>query len=220
MCRLETVSNSFSTKGKKIIPLKNYIVSKIDKNQNIKRLCFYLTKTPLLDRSIDNNNNLIYQRDIPSNVSLQKDNKIYVGKDINDKTKFIQAKKTLIPYAYNPDMPTETQVFIFVHNDINDFNSFYGDNIIGVEILVPYEYDILEPYSEQRLYKIVNEIIDMFDNVLIDKEYRDQLGDIELEIVGRSKEQRLSKTDKIIVYPLSIRAKTANTRVLGNEKEW
>ena len=41
-----------SQKLYRVSPLKNYIVGLIDNNQNIKRLCRYMTKTPTYNKGM------------------------------------------------------------------------------------------------------------------------------------------------------------------------
>ena len=53
-----------SQKLYRVSPLKNYIVGLIDNNQNIKRLCRSMTKTPTYNKGMTYDNQLIQQPDL------------------------------------------------------------------------------------------------------------------------------------------------------------
>lgn len=190
-----------ATKSKKIVPIKNYICQKIDNDQKIKRLCRYLTLTPLSKKGIlyDNSDTLLTQPDLVDSL-------------IKESTEGNSNGKILIPYSFNEGIITEQQVFIFVHNYSNDYNSRIGDNTFIIDILVPVNYDQIDPYSEQRLYLIVNRIIELFDDTRTDNEYVETLGLLDFKVGGRSNEYRLSKTQNIVGYPIFITTKLCNMR--------
>lgn len=193
--------NTVGTKSKKIVPIKNYIVKKIDDNQNIKRLCRYLTKNPLSKKSLDYNGTLVQQPilvDSLINTTLE-------GNGINK-------NQVLIPYMFTDEIITDKQCYLFVHPYSNNYDNAFGENIFAVDVIVPYEYNEIDPYSDERLFLIVNEIVDLFDNMVVDDEYVQELGMIELNIGGRSTLQRLSKTTSYLFYTVFISTRLCNMR--------
>lgn len=203
-----------SNKGDKIIAIKTYIVDKIRKNQNIQRYCFYLTKQPTARKSVNYKGDVIYQRDL--NIDLTQENTVNVGADPNDNTKTVTVPASIIPYAYNDKMISEEQVIIFIHNYQNDLKNLIGENIVAVDVLVPYVYDQIQPKYGQRLYKIVREIIEEFDDVDVEEEFVEDLGNLHFTVVGDSNgkgvEQRINKTNEILIYTLFITTSLINGR--------
>lgn len=187
------------TKSKKIVPIKNYIVKKIDENQNIKRLCRYQTKNPLAKKSQDYNNTLVQQ-------PLLQDSLIKPSLEGNSH------EQILIPYMFEDNIVEKKQCYIFVHPFRNNYDGIVGENIFALDIIVPYEYNEIDPYSDERLFLIVNEIVDMFDGMIIDDEYVKELGLIEFKISGRSTLERLSKTTAYLYYPVFITTRLCNAR--------
>ncbi|WP_252251348.1 hypothetical protein [Clostridium sp. VAP52] len=215
LIRYDTVS----TKFQKIDPIINLLVTEMNNDQELKRLCTYLTYQPLADKSTDMNGNVIYQRDITS--SMLKEQKICVSKttDKNDKAyKEIIIPKIVIPYCFNStkddDILTE-QVSLFVHNFRNDLDSQIGANDFVIDVLVPSKYQELKPYGVNRLHEILKRIAYLFDNVETDSESSDTLGDITFNVVGRPVEQRINKTNEITIYSVIVRTKLINARGNG-----
>lgn len=189
-------NGKYSAKGKTIVPFKNYITKKINENPTINRLLLYLTDTPLDKRGITPNGEIIDQPDINKSI-LAKNG---------------EADKVLIPYAFNPSTVNEKKAYIFVSNEKNDFRYQLGENIVKVVIVVPTVYNRLSPYGDERIYKILDELSDMFSGTRIDEEFRGELGNIKTDITGVSYEDRLTKSDTLIMYTVYIGTKFYNER--------
>ena len=72
-------------------------------------------------------------------------------------------KRILIPYAFNDELVTEEQLFIFVYPFSNGFNGTMSNNSFSVDIMCPLRYNEINPYGDERIYKILYEIINIFD---------------------------------------------------------
>lgn len=203
-----------SNKGDKIIGIKTYVVDKIRKNQTVQRCCFYLTKQPLARKSQNYKNEIIYQRDLA--IDLTQENTVNIGQDPNDNTKTVTVPASVIPYAYNEKMISEEQVVIFIHNNRNDLRNLIGETTIAVDILVPYMYDQIQPKYAQRLYKIITAIIEELDDTDVEEEYVEELGNLHFKVEGdtggRGQEQRITKSNEILIYSLVVKTSLINGR--------
>ncbi|HBJ1650328.1 TPA: hypothetical protein LA460_000232 [Clostridium botulinum] len=208
--------DTVSTKFQKIDNIISLLVSEMDNDQELKRLCTYLTYQPLANKSTDMSNNVIYQRDITT--SMLEEQKICVSKttDKNDKAyKEITVPQILIPYCFQEDKILTEQVSLFVHNFRNDLDSQIGANDFMIDVLVPSKYQELKPYGVNRLHEILKRIAYLFDNVETDSESSETLGNITFNVVGRPIEQRINKTNEITIYSVIVRTKLINARGNG-----
>lgn len=207
-----------SNKLDRIIGIKTYIVDKIKKNQAIQRYCFYLTKQPLAKKSVNYKGDMIYQRDL--NIDLTVENTINIGQDPSDNTKTMTVPASVVPYAYNESMINEEQVFIFIHNNVNDLRSLVGETSIAVDIIVPYTYDQILPKYGQRLYKIGSVVADLLDDRDVEEEYVEDLGNLHFKVEGtnggRAQEQRLAKNNNLLIYSLVVKTSLINARGSAN----
>ena len=64
-----------SQKLSRIVPIKNLIIDKIDENQNIKRLCRYMTTTPLLPKGKTYDGKIINQPDLTESLKVDVETK-------------------------------------------------------------------------------------------------------------------------------------------------
>ena len=205
-------ADSISTKGQYILPIKAYLTEKLRRNQTIMRSCCYLTKSPLASKSFNNDGVLYYQKDLDwQTVNITKKVNINIGKE--GTKNIITIPPSIIPYTYNDDMVTDEQVFIFIHNNTNRFNNLIGDNIFSIDILVPYNYDMLDsPLYGQRLYLIVEAIMQEIDDTDVDRSIGIDLPDLHFEVKGNSEERKISKSNSVLIYSIDVTVKTINTR--------
>ena len=201
------LNNNFfkdTSKGADIIELKRYIVEKIDENEIIRRYCRWLTKTPLSKNGLDYTGELIQQRELGKNYSITKEVKQEQG---------LSHKKILIPYAFSDELVTEEQLFIFVYPYSNGFNGTMSNNSFSVDIMCPLRYNEINPYGDERIYKILYEIINVFDGKSVEEEkWVERVGNVRFDVKGYCFPYRLTKTKNMMVYPLKINAKSSNVR--------
>lgn len=195
-----------SSKGEDIINIKNYIVEKIEENQTIRRYCRWLTKTPLSKNGLTYDGENVKQTDLSDKYKL-----INV---VDEKIQGMTSQQILYPYPFNEDIVNEEQPFIFVYPYSNGFGArTLGTNVYAVEICMPLTYNEIYPYGDERLYRVLGEIIDIFDGKYVEgKKWWEKLGDLYFEVKGTNYPYRLTKTRNIIVYPLKIYTKTSNIR--------
>lgn len=166
----------FSNKIKIIESGKNYIVRTINQNQNIVRLCRYLTKTPLAKRGVDYKGKIIQQPDLECGL-LEK------IKD-NDYKEVQSRDRILIPYAFVDSLQPEEQIKIFVDN----YNARFGDKYLTgkylFDVIIAYTatYNILEPYGEERALKIIDEICKDIDEKYNDEESQQEIGELKFTV--------------------------------------
>ena len=187
-----------SQKLSRVSILKNHITKQIDDNQNIKRLCRYLTKTPLLSRGLTYDDKRVNQPDLVDSLLYP------VETDTHAHT----LGACLIPYAFSEMILSEQQITIYVHCPKTSFNNSRGlgfgqDRVVGshlfaIEIIFPQTYDRIDPYGEERHLLIASEILDMFDGTSISEELRPVVGDVKFQIAGDISTLRLSKAGYLI----------------------
>ena len=191
-----------SQKLYRVSPLKRYIVDKIDNNQNIKRLCRYMTKTPTYNKGMTYSNQLIKQPDL-------KDSLLYPVK--TDKEATIQ-DYVLFPYAFTEDVLADKRLTIYVHSPRSLFNinaannrPNYGlDELLGkhlflVEVVYPTEYNEISPYGQERANLIACEILNMLDGLKVDDELQAIVGECVFKVEGEITDLRLSKAGYMIL---------------------
>lgn len=200
---METKSQKLS----RIVPIKNYIVDKIDENQNIKRLCRYMTTTPLMSKGKTYDGYMIDQPDIEGSLKEK----------VEDQGKAFMREAIVYPYSFTEDIVDKDRLTIYVHcptttvsytfeKKILDSNTGYmGHHIFFIEIVYPLEYNKIEPYGEERAYSIAYEILDMLDDMYIDGEVRDYVGDCKFRIEGDILTKRLSTAEYgILTIPVYV----------------
>ena len=184
--------NTKSQKQYRVSPLKNYIVDKIDSNQNIKRLCRYLTKTPLLNKGLAYDGVMTKQPDlIGSLTEFSTDDDYASVKDA-----------VLTPYPFSEDIISEKKISIYVYSPRTSFTTSGGD-MVGkhtfiVEIVYPMEYNIIEPFGQERANLIACEILNEFDGIHVNDELRELIGDCQFKVGGDLTNLRLSKAGYMI----------------------
>lgn len=187
---------------KKIDPIIDLICEEIDNDQKLKRLLFYLTKSPLLDVGKSYSGDLYYQRDL--SCSLMKPQKIDVSKN-NDGSKIIQTEQILYKSIYQGEKITEKKPLIFVYNDKNQINKRKLTEIdtIMVDILVPYDSDQL--IEKKRIHEIMIRIGELFHNAKTDNETSKIIGDLTFSIAdGNIFESKITKSTDINIVSIPI----------------
>ncbi|MBY6838838.1 hypothetical protein [Clostridium botulinum] len=200
--------DTVSTKFQKIDSIINLLVTEMDNDQELKRLCTYLTDQPLKDKSVDMDKNIIIQKDILA--SMLKEQIVYTEK--NGKKVIPQI---LIPYCYQEAKVNQECVTIFVYNDKNDLDNKIGINDFNIDVLVPAKYQELNPYGINRIHEILKRISYLFDNVQTDKESSEILGNITFNLAGIGREGRINKTNEMTIYSVIVRTKLINARGNG-----
>lgn len=179
-------------KLRKVNFLTNYIVNKIDENQEIKRFVLYGTNNPLGNKSCDLNKNLITQTDITK--SLLDENVLFnnpFNEDILDKEKVCYI--FVYPYSAN-----------YKKNDI-------GDLEFVVNILSPSEYNNLTR-GDKRIFEISYRIEDLLDQYVIKSDEGNlEVGNVMFELTASSY-TRLSKVTSIENLALKFKVRISTMR--------
>lgn len=182
--------------------LKNYIIKKIDENQNIKRLARYMTTTPTLNKGVTYDGRLINQPDLTDSLLTSTENDTQVS--VRD--------SVLSPHAFTEEVLAERRLTIYVHSPRSIFNlnaannrpNYGTDELLGkhlfyVEIVYPIEYNALEPFGQERSMRIACEVLDMLDSLVIEGEIREFVGDCIFKVEGEITDLRLSKSGYMIL---------------------
>lgn len=191
-----------SQKLYRVSPLKNYIVQKIDNNQNIKRLCRYMTKTPTYNKGMTYDGQLIKQPDLVDSLLYPvKTDEHAIIKDY-----------VLSPYAFTEDVLADRRLTIYVHSPRSVFNinaasnrPNYGlDELLGkhlflVEIVYPTEYNQIDPYGQERANLIACEVLNMLDGLTVEGEIKEIVGECIFKVEGEITDLRLSKAGYMIL---------------------
>lgn len=179
-------------KLRKVNFLTNFIVNKIDENQEIKRFVLYGTNNPLGNKSCDLNKNLITQTDITK--SLLDENVLFnnpFNEDILDKEKVCYI--FVYPYSAN-----------YKKNDI-------GDLEFVVNILSPSEYNNLTR-GDKRIFEISYRIEDLLDQYVIKSDEGNlEIGNVMFELTASSY-TRLSKVTSIENLALKFKVRISTMR--------
>ena len=150
------IRNGKSTLFTSLDGIVDLIANEIDNDQEIKRLLFYLTKSPLLDMGISYTNKRYYQRDLE--CSLLKPQTIDVGKIQNGK-ETIKTEQILYKTSFQNDKISDDYPVIFCHSYKDDIR-LTGENIFLIDIIMPIIYD--ELVDGTRLHKLMVRIGDLF----------------------------------------------------------
>lgn len=167
---------SLSNKIKIMESGKKYIINTINNNQNIIRLCRYLTKTPLLKIGVDYNNKKIKQPDLNCGLTEILNDGEYPNAKIRG--------QVLVPYAFSDDLQPDEQVNIFVNANNANFNDMYSSSKYQFDIVVTYTstYNVLEPYGDERALKIAEEICGEFDEKYNDEKSQNLIGELKFNV--------------------------------------
>lgn len=177
-------SMPISNKAKLVKEIKRYIIRRINTNQDIVRLCRYLTKTPLIKYGETYNGECVNQIDLECGLlerlddSRNKDGQYLYFPEIQSR------EEILIPYAFNDGLMTKEQLFIFVSNSSASFSEYASTGKYVFEVLITYAptYNILEPLGEERSVEIMDKICEMFDSMFNDEESQENIGEVMFRI--------------------------------------
>ena len=186
-----------NTKLSRVVPLKQYMISKIDESQEIKRLSRYYTKTPLLNKGVSYNGEKINQPNLLDSLTkpIVEDN---VSETANG--------RIIYNYSFSGEVLSEKQISIYVHCYKSTFNpniatgriSYGVDQIVGkhffdVDIVYPIEFnelDSLYSYGE-RANSIACEILSLLDGKKVEGEMAEFVGDCEFGVAGEFTDARV-----------------------------
>lgn len=152
-----------------------YICKNIDNNQEVKRLCRYITTDPIADFALDYDNKVVQQPDLKDSLlSTVKRDKVSNG--CNDRVMYTTIFTDKVMETLHP--------LIYVYCDqVSFFNERGGTKTIGTMLFyVDIIYDInTEELADfqHRSWIIGQQIMQMFDGVtIIEPEYVDKVGNI------------------------------------------
>lgn len=174
-----------SMRFKNVVKIKNEILSILDNNQELKRLCTYLSPTPLASRGLLKGNS-VKQPDITK--SLIKDN--------------------LIPYGFNDKLLDSEMVLIFcgIYDIKFERNNVMDTNIFMISIMLPSNYNDLQPYGDERIIEIASRIADELDN----KSLNNGMSNIKIRSGSMANYRKHESKDYLILtIPLEISTSSA-----------
>lgn len=164
-----------STKLDRTSILTKYLCINIDENQDIRRLCRYLTLEPLAEYAMDYDDNVVMQPDLQDSL-LEKTKNDKVSKGCEERIIFRTMFANKVIESLHPS--------IYVYCDeINFYNQRNGSQAVGTMLFyIDIVYDISTEELldwEQRSWSIGQIIMNMFDSVPItDEEYTKLVGNI------------------------------------------
>lgn len=173
-----------SNKIRKIAKINTYICNQIDKNQNIKRYCRYLTKSPLSKNATDLNGDKVVQPDLLNSLMIDSD----------------EGKQVLFKGSFDEDIQAIEQTFIFVHTYDGNFNDVTGKLRVAVSFICNNDREQLKYDEESRSTEVTIEISDFLD-MMSNEEYIDDIGNLTFKLVNY-KHGRVSKTNSMLLTTL------------------
>ena len=152
-----------------------YICKNIDNNQEVKRLCRYITTDPIADFALDYDNKVVQQPDLKDSLlSTVKRDKVSNG--CNDRVMYTTIFTDKVMETLHP--------LIYVYCDqVSFYNERGGTKTIGtmlfyVDIIYDINTEELVDF-QHRSWIIGQQIMQMFDGVtIIEPEYVDKVGNI------------------------------------------
>lgn len=175
---------TFSNKIKREAKLMRYICEKIDNSQDIKRLLYYNTLSPLSKKS----------------RYTKEDEVGIVQPDID----YSLIDKNIIKAPFRDDIIEEYENLMFVWSPNSDYNYADGTMFIHVILLTPQKYNIQEYGDEDRNVNIAMRVADLLDSYTIDYNDGDiyeSVGSVQFKLTKRFTE-RLAKSNDYILYGL------------------
>ncbi len=188
-----------SSKLRRVVPLKTFMMDLIDNSQNIKRLSRYYTRTPLLNRGIGYNGDMINQPDLVDSLRYPIE---------NDHVSETADGRILHDYAYGGDVLYNRQVSIYVHCHKSTFNpnqangrlnygvdAVVGKHFFNIDIIYPIEFNALDSLYDERANSIACEIIDLLDERTVEGKIREFTGDCTIYLAGEITDLRLGSSN-------------------------
>ena len=167
------ISNSL--KISRTSTIVKYICKNIDNNQEVKRLCRYITTDPIADFALDYDNKVVQQPDLKDSLlSTVKRDKVSNG--CNDRAIYTTMFTDKVMESLHP--------LIYVYCDqVSFYNERGGTQAIGTMLFyVDIIYDINTEELidfQHRSWLIGQQIMQMFDEVtIVEPEYVDKVGNI------------------------------------------
>ena len=164
-----------SLKTSKVSLIERYICEKIDENQDIRRLCRYMTLDPTEMIALDYDNNVVEQPDLKD--SLTKPVK-------HDKVSSGCEERIIIPLMFSGEVVESLHPYIYVYCDQISFAteregvSAIGSLFFTIDIVYDMGTEELADWT-RRSWAIAGIIMDLFDEVVItDSEYAEQVGNL------------------------------------------
>lgn len=189
---------SINNKIRKITKIKKYIVDTIDNSQTIKRYMRYLTTMPLSNRGVDYSGSIKIQPDLKQTLSESNN----------------EGERCLFNFGFNPEMSNCQCPFIFIENKRDILGNPNGKLIFYTHILCPEKYNTLKLYSQERLYELAIEIVELLDETYVEGEAVKEIGNIKFMVEGEVTEWRLTKSQDIMVLSFPIICTVNNMRAV------
>lgn len=209
---------------KRVVPLKQFMVKEIDNSQNIKRLCRYYTRTPLLNKGLlyGNTTQKMNQPDLIDTLTQQVKNDVVSG----------TAKERIIyNYSFSDEAMSERQISIYVHCYKTVFNpnmasnrTHYGvDEIIGkhyfnIDIVYATETNELDSLYTERANMIACEILTLLNRRYITEkdDVYDYVGNCEIALAGEITDLR-QRTSGYMVMTIPLYVTVFGGKISVNE---
>lgn len=159
--------------------ISKYLCEKIDNNQDIRRLCRYLTLDPLADYAFDYADNVVMQPDLnDSLLENVKDDVVSRGCE----------KRILYKTMFSDKVIETNSPLIYVYCDTTSFysqrggNSSVGTMLFYIEVIYDLSTEELIDW-QYRSWTIGQIIMDLFDEVVVtEEEYSKLIGNIKFRI--------------------------------------
>lgn len=189
------ILNTHSNKISKVTPVWKFIIDKIDSCQEIKRLCRYITTTPLSEKGTFNGK-IINQYDLKETLTKSV-------------TEYGQNyKKVIYDSLFDPNTQEEGNIVKLFISPFNCRNREDGKGTMyfKIDILCDEKINSLATYGEKRIYKIAEYICDLFDGYTLDKkdEVSKYVGNLEINMLDDFRYVRDTKTTTNMVLTLPI----------------
>ena len=164
-----------SIKTSKVSLIEKYMCEKIDENQEIKRLCRYMTLDPTELIALDYSNNVVNQPDLKDSLTKP------VRSDVVSEG---CEERIIIPLMFSGEVVETLHPYIYVYcNQVSFASERDGVSHLGtlhftIDIVYDMSTEELADWS-RRSWAIAGLIMDLFDEVVItDPEYVEKVGNL------------------------------------------
>ena len=205
---LKMLDTSCSSKVRRDVFILNYMIDKVNEDQDIRRLCRYMTQRPFSKKAKNLNGEIVEQPDLKNPLTINSD----------------EGKTVLWNGAFDNYQKKQERVEIFLHNNGTTYSEqkeAWNKDIWRFEVIVPQNYDYIidddslpgYEFAIQRGYAIGVKLGDIFDLKNMDKkEYMTLTGDVKFILVGKSS-TRLTKTSDTMIYTFLFQTESLDGRV-------
>lgn len=160
--------------------IKQYIIRKINEDQEIVRLLRYLTKLPLRDFGITYDGKRIEQPNLNCGLLGRLPDAIDNNGDYI-KYPTVQARNpVLIPYPFDDNLMTKEQLNIFIDANRSVFDEYqHIRGLYTFDIIITFTstYNMLLPLGTERSLEIADRICRIFDNQFNDDTSQKEIGE-------------------------------------------